>query len=841
MPISDVLRPRAEVREGRFQGVLQTHKVGASTDRLENDPEQLLSMTYPSNALETALTYVGNKLSGDDNQGAITINGPYGSGKSHALLALYHLFEHPDIGRGWLDEWGIDLSVPTDASATILSTSETDADRIWEPIFRALGGEDILEDISRYPTVGHIETLVGDDPTAIFFDEIETWWESFDRDEESDLANQNEFFLQNLLEVAEDPENGLFTFVTLLDKSDDLQRILKRTKPYSVDLNDSGDRERVILHRLFETRRDEVDDSRVRDIVRSYIDGYVAPVEIPEQKRYENRMVETYPFHPELLELLDDLYEAGEGRQNTRGAMGVLADTIEQVHDETDLVVTSDIDARPFRGFNQTLYDRFVSDRDEVSDIPYGENLLQTILLYTINGRAQEASVTECLLGTFKPSENSISRLDMSLRNLYGTAHYLDRDGDEGPYYLSEDPKLSALVTREQDRILNDSPDAVQDKLAEVVRDDVWGGGSDVYVYGRDEVPESSSAISVVVSLEFLSNGELASELNEFLGNHDYANTVLFVPPSKEILGDDAVIRKTARVLGAENLRGKVDDEAGELGRIIRDERRELTNELADRYGDWIKWSQDDSETLRMRKISVSANVDDVKSEVGHDKRYIGEAIEGEVAGHENGIKIASLLNDFRKFRKLPVVLDDSTFYSAIRELHRDGDLVIEGARSNYYISSKGEYPPEITGDQTIYDPDVLPAYLFEEEEEGGDGPEEGSSTDGSTKGGADSTSEGSSSTGEGSTNGTDGPDGTTETGPTKTVFEKTVSLEGPGARVLRSQAETRLNSETDSISRLEIEYDGEGLDKSELISVLESLADGDIDVELTVEREDGD
>jgi len=30
-------------------------------------------------------------------------------------------------------------------------------------------------------------------------------------------------------------------------------------------------------------------------------------------------MVETYPFHPELLDLLDNLYEGGKERQNVRG------------------------------------------------------------------------------------------------------------------------------------------------------------------------------------------------------------------------------------------------------------------------------------------------------------------------------------------------------------------------------------------------------------------------------------------------------------------------------------------------------------------------------------------
>ncbi|WP_245902854.1 hypothetical protein [Salinigranum rubrum] len=253
MQIADLLQPREEVIEGQFQGVLQAHKVGDSADRLENDPTRLLSMTYPSNALQTAFERVDDKLRGSDSQGGITLSGPYGAGKSHGLITLYHLFNSPNISKDWLAEWNIDLPLPDTTRASILSTSETDADQIWEPIFDNLNGSEILEGIKRYPTTEHIEALVGDDTVAIFFDEIETWWESFDRDEDGELLERNEFFLQNLLEVANDPERNLFVFVTLLDKSPGFKRILNRTNPYAVDMNDTGDRERIILHRLFET------------------------------------------------------------------------------------------------------------------------------------------------------------------------------------------------------------------------------------------------------------------------------------------------------------------------------------------------------------------------------------------------------------------------------------------------------------------------------------------------------------------------------------------------------------------------------------------------------------
>jgi hypothetical protein len=64
MTIESHLTPRDEVLEGRFQGVLQAHKADDASDRLENNPEQLLSATYPSNALRNVLDRVDDKLTG---------------------------------------------------------------------------------------------------------------------------------------------------------------------------------------------------------------------------------------------------------------------------------------------------------------------------------------------------------------------------------------------------------------------------------------------------------------------------------------------------------------------------------------------------------------------------------------------------------------------------------------------------------------------------------------------------------------------------------------------------------------------------------------------------------
>lgn len=829
MTIADLLTPRDEVIDGQFQGVLQAHKVGSDQDRLENDADRLLSMTYPSNALQTAFDHVDNKLQGRDNQGGLTLSGPYGAGKSHGLLVLYHLFNRPTVAQKWIEEWDVSLNLPESSKATIHSTSETDADLIWEPIFEDLGREDILDDIKRYPTTEHLEQLTEEEPVAIFFDEIETWWESFDKSENEELLERNEFFLQHLFEVANDPQEDLFAFATLLDKSQDIKRIVNRTNPYAVDMNDTGDREQIILHRLFETRQDDVDEKAVRDIVSEYVDHYNYPIEIDEPKRYENRMVETYPFHPELLDLLDDVYDAGRERQSVRGVMNVLADTVRRKYNETDLLITCDIEPSAFRGINQTLFNRYVSDKDAVDDIDFGEDLLRTIFLYTIEEREQRASVTECLLGTFKPQKTTVDKLHMSLEGLYGVAHYLDRDSQKENYYLTEDPKLTALVTREQERVLEDDRGSIEETLVDVVRNDVWS--DDVYVYPDEDVPDRKE-LTTVVMLDYLSNGALRGKLDDFFGGRTYQNTVLFVTPKKEIRDDSEIIGKAARVLGAENLRGNVDD-GGELASIIRDERRELRNELEDRFGKWVKWSEGpNGDGIRMRRIDVTADVDDVKDKVGRDKTYVGEKIREEVADAENGIAIASMLNDFKQFRRMPILLSDEVFYSAVSQLYRDEKVVLEGDRANFYVPQKSDALPDLTDDLTIHHPDNLDDSIFEEEPE----PEPSSENEGE----GESSSESDDTTALTQKPETKAVSSKPDSTDSVTVSTEVIKLEGNSARVLRSMADSRINGEKDETTHIDLSYDVDNLSKDELVEFLEQLPSGKhIDATLTVERED--
>jgi len=156
------------------------------------------------------------------------------------------------------------------------------------------------------------------------------------------------------MEVADDPKRNLFVFITFLEEEADLKEVLNRTKPVRIDISTVEDRERVTLYRLFEDI-DGRDVKRIDEIVGKYVDKYSEPIKIGDKYRYKQRMIDTYPIHPLLFDVLLQVYEAATERQNIRGLMSVLADAIREVYNKYDLLILSDIDENDFRGINLQL------------------------------------------------------------------------------------------------------------------------------------------------------------------------------------------------------------------------------------------------------------------------------------------------------------------------------------------------------------------------------------------------------------------------------------------------------------------------------------------------------
>jgi len=698
--INEIAKPRSEVLEGKFQGVIQTNKVDANEDRLETNPEEFLRITYPSSAIKRTLERIIEKIQQKSNQGAFLLVGPYGSGKSHTLILLYHIFNRPEIANKWAKEWDIDFKVPEKSRSVIISTRKYDVDYLWEPIFAQLGRNDLLKEIKRFPTVDQIEEAIGNNPVAIFIDELENWYGSFDPVKQEHIIEQNETFLEHLLEVASDPNRKLFVFITFLGEKEELKKILNRTKPVQIDVSTLEDRERVTLHRLFENAG-SFDENKIEGIVDEYLSKYEHPIEMVDNTQYKLRMKRVYPFHPALFDSLVQIFEAASERQDIRGMLNILADAIKENYNKTDLLLLSDLDENDFRGINLNLVEKFSYDLKRSKDVLFANEILKSILIFSLNDKVHGASLSDILLSAFKPTHgHTIDQIIGSLQDqLYGKIHYLHKVKDL--YVFKGEVNIYALLEREKNKI---EEDEAKKKIAEIVKQKIFD--NKVFVYGFDAIPDDSKPKIIVSLTQWGMNSDLKDKLNEFYKGKLWQNTYIVVLPNRDVLMPE-IAEKTKRVIAAERIRSQTNNKAeeAELRQHIEEEMQEIAERTHAAYGLIVKWVEHNDE-LTYRFINTTAEINTIKEKIGSDAGVCGEYILKAIEDKPDGIKVDLLVNDFKKNRKYPFILEESVIYNAIRSLHRDKKLIIEGERGKFYIDDS---PRTIEPDYVILSPKYAP------------------------------------------------------------------------------------------------------------------------------------
>ncbi len=762
--IKDITQAREDVLQGRFQGVIQTHKVDDPKEkRLENNPFRFLEITYPSSAIRRSLELIHEKLSGRTHQGGFLLVGPYGSGKSHALITLYHLFNNHQLAEKWMSRWGIDFSLPEDSRSVIVSTRRYDVDHLWEPIFRLLGKEDLLCKIKRFPTTDQIEEMIGDFTVAIFIDEIENWYGAFDPDRQAHLIEQNETFLEHLLEVAADPAKRLFVFITFLEEKEGLKKIFNRTKPVRIDVSPIEDRERVILHRLFKNI-ENIDSGKVESVVERYVNAYSEPIKIDDIQGYKRRMKRIYPFHPLLVDTLFQIYETASERQDIRGMLNVLADAVKDTYERKDLILVSDVDESAFRGIDLRLIEKYEFDLQRVKDIGFAKEILKTVLIFTLNEKTHGATESDILLSIFSPTEgHTLNSILMDIENIYGRPHYLHKENDV--YLFKHELNIYALLEREKDKVTEED---IKRKIAEIVKKDVFE--NKVFVFDFDGIPDNNRLKVVVLLESWGANDELKAKLNEFYKGKTWQNTYILVLPQVDTVFSFEIMEKGKRLKAAENLMKQVKDEEGKLKKIIQEERESIANRIKSYYGYIVKWVKREGE-LTYRLINVSADINLVREKAQSDQGVISDFIVEKIEDEPSGVRVEDLINDFKKYRTHPFILNDEIIYMAIRDLHRDKRVVIEGGRGKLY---RDEFPRSLEPSFVVIHPKYIPPPPPEPPDD------------------------------EGSGNGESG------SGPKPPIVErkekKELSLDGNSPRVILSKVEAR-TSEKDEFEEISVKY----------------------------------
>jgi len=608
--IADTVTISRELHEeGEIDGQVKLYNVDES-DEFEADPSTFFDRTLMTQGLREGFVDLRDTLFGDANYGTHILYGPYGSGKSHQMVAMYHCFAAPEaageFGDRHVDGFNNALPEQENSEAVTVSLQQRQPDYLWEPFFDILGYEPSDTDLDPYPDMQTIQEAVDGRTVAYLMDELEDWFEPLS----GDRKKRNRGFLQALLETADLDDSDVFAIVSVLRKGSEVHNILDRENASEVNMSSKVSKQEVIRHRLI----DDIDETAVDEIVEGYVDAYASNDHVPDSDIPSDlaaKMRDSYPFHPVLLNALETRYYADEGNQNTRGMIYLFSKILTTAADpeadpddqdasrlieETDLVTHGDIDAVLFDDeltrINIQRPDVCIDDirnRVDPESIPYGRRILNTILLYSLKpDEGEGADKAEIVMGTHQTGD-LVSDIVLNLEQLYGVAWYLHKLN--GKYAIRARQNPNALIQNKAEDV---DEEVALEQIADTVKE-VFG--TDAYPVGfadgdLKQVPDSRE-IKVVVKASEWTPDEVKTVIKNADGSpgREWRNTLVFVQPSgdKAIESGTGFIEKARYIEGATRV---LEDESldseirSSVERQRDDERRELQDRVELAYGE---------------------------------------------------------------------------------------------------------------------------------------------------------------------------------------------------------------------------------------------------------------
>jgi hypothetical protein len=631
--------PHADIRSGQFDESTFAAKLD-DVVRGTASPEyryadEFFRKTYLTRELKGLLQDVLKRLAGLGGEAVVELRTPFGGGKTHALIALYHLVKDaatsgalPEV-QALLKEGGLP-DIPRARVAVLVGTELSPQGReveggvrlhtLWGELAYRLGG---LEGYALVREHDEARTAPGKEnlarllsryaPLLILMDEVLVYQVKAAGVPvgETTLQAQTFAFLQELSEVvAATPKAALvLTFpeshLEYFDQEgaalafERLERIFDRVKAVRVPVQGEEVYE-VIRRRLFE----RVDEREAEKVVARYAELYRATRGLHEEAyraEYQALMRRAFPFHPELVRTLYERWGTLQGFQRTRGVLRLLARIVEQSHRSTLArpliglgdVALEDPDLRATiagilreANWEAVIASDIVNkaaglDREQGGDyarLRLAQTVATAIFMYSHSGGARDGIRRPLLdLALIYPEGISQELISDALDRLKARLFYLYENGG---FLFKAQPNLNAVLANEVAAI---PEEAVREVLRETLAQVVGRGLFKPVIWPEEhrDVPDDRALKLVLHERPDDEEGRrlrLAIQQNAAGSPRVHRNTLVHLHPRLEGLGR---AKEQARLLLA--LRGLKKNLWTSLG---QDQRADLEERLKRVEGD---------------------------------------------------------------------------------------------------------------------------------------------------------------------------------------------------------------------------------------------------------------
>ena len=521
-PRADVLS--GELRDEMFAASLE-EVISGRGEPVYRDPTTFFANTFPAAGLQALLTQALGRIAGRLADPIIRLETAFGGGKTHSLIALYHLAQgHRPIGVERYVDPALLPHRPVRVAAVVGNALEPShgvrhpdatAFTLWGELAHRLGAFDQVARSDRQKIAPGVRTLAKvfeGAPVIVMLDEMARYLEvaSGVKVGESTLADQTVAFLMALLEYAASVNHVVVVYTLagsadafaaqtekLLEKIGALKDAEAVSSRHEHVISPTGENEisAIVRHRLFERVDGEAASQTARSYHRAILDQLDREADIPPhsgQAGYAQDIEQSYPFHPELLTGLNEKVSTIPNFQKTRGALRLLSRVVRKLWRErpadTFLIhphhvdlssekIANDLTSRLGRAmFKQVIEADIVNpmagakahaalvDEDLVhtGKPAYATRIATTVFLHSLTqGVASGVSPAKAKLAAFTPGDD-LGLIERQTDKLLDRAFYFHADATR--HRFSTEPSLAAVITQEKQLVGRASAKAELDR-----------------------------------------------------------------------------------------------------------------------------------------------------------------------------------------------------------------------------------------------------------------------------------------------------------------------------------------------------------------------------------------
>ena len=553
-PWREIAVPHEDVLKGTFQQAefaadLSRVHAGTATAEYQN-AALFFQRTFITEGMRLLLDSVVRRLAGRGGDPVIQLQTAFGGGKTHTMLAVYHLAsgkapasdmpgvsaildaagvtELPHARIAVLDGIKSSPNQPVGHGAVTVHT-------LWGDLAYQLGGAEgyalvVDADVSgTSPGKAVLETLLSRfAPCVILIDELVAYIRQFEEGKAltGGTFDSNLTFIQALTEALKAVPNAvLLASLPESDKEAGSQRGVKALaslahyfgrvqalwKPVATE-----EAFEIVRRRLFSQINDRL---AAESVCRSFADYYVANKEdLPretQEGRYFDRLVHAYPIHPEVFDRLYEDWSSLDNFQRTRGVLKLMAKVIHRLwkDDNKDPLIMPgslpvyDADTRNDiiyylpQGWDPVLERDIDGERAETTGIENQDTRLGAVQACRRTARAiflgsapstanqvvRGLELERVVLGVAMPGQQLGVYKD-ALRRLGDRLHYLNSGNNR--FWFDTRPNLRREM-EDRKRRFQDKEDvfpAIQDRIRKSIATGLFGG---VHVFtSSGDVPD---------------------------------------------------------------------------------------------------------------------------------------------------------------------------------------------------------------------------------------------------------------------------------------------------------------------------------------------------------------